>query len=326
MKKKIIIFNILLLIILPINILAYSNKIILGGETIGIKVKSNGIYIVGFYEVNNKYIAKEAGFKIGDVIKKVDDTEVNNIDDLSRIIKENKEYKFNIIRNNKEIELSLKLEEENNIYKTGLFVKDTILGSGTMSYIDPETKIFGSLGHEILETTSSKKFEINEGNIYKAEVKTITKNTNNKPGEKNASINNNEVIGEIYSNEINGIYGIYTAEINKDNLYEIAKPYEIKQGEAYIETVIEKTKVEKFKINIETIDEGDLTKNIKFTITDNKLIEKTGGVIQGMSGSPIIQNNKIIGAVNYVILNEKNKGYGIFITTMLEEGDKILDN
>lgn len=326
MKKKIIIFNILLLIILPINILAYSNKIILGGETIGIKVKSNGIYIVGFYEVNNKYIAKEAGFKIGDIIKKVNDTEVNNIDDLSGIIKENKEYKFNIIRNNKEIELSLKLEEENNIYKTGLFVKDTILGSGTMSYIDPETKIFGSLGHEILETTTSKKFEINEGNIYKAEVKTITKNTNNKPGEKNASINNNEVIGEIYSNEINGIYGIYTAEINKDNLYEIAKPYEIKQGEAYIETVIEKTKIEKFKINIETIDEGDLTKNIKFTITDNKLIEKTGGVIQGMSGSPIIQNNKIIGAVNYVILNEKNKGYGIFITTMLEEGDKILDN
>ena len=326
MKKKIIIFNILLLIILPINILAYSNKIILGGETIGIKVKSNGIYIVGFYEVNNKYIAKEAGFKIGDIIRKVNDTEVNNIDDLSKIIKENKEYKFNIIRNNKEIELSLKLEEENNIYKTGLFVKDTILGSGTMSYIDPETKIFGSLGHEILETTTSKKFEINEGNIYKAEVKTITKNTNNKPGEKNASINNNEVIGEIYSNEINGIYGIYTAEINKDNLYEIAKPYEIKQGEAYIETVIEKTKVEKFKINIETIDEGDLTKNIKFTITDNKLIEKTGGVIQGMSGSPIIQNNKIIGAVNYVILNEKNKGYGIFITTMLEEGDKILDN
>ena len=326
MKKKIIIFNILLLIILPINILAYSNKIILGGETIGIKVKSNGIYIVGFYEVNNKYIAKEAGFKIGDIIRKVNDIEVNNIDDLSKIIKENKEYKFNIIRNNKEIELSLKLEEENNIYKTGLFVKDTILGSGTMSYIDPETKIFGSLGHEILETTTSKKFEINEGNIYKAEVKTITKNTNNKPGEKNASINNNEVIGEIYSNEINGIYGIYTAEINKDNLYEIAKPYEIKQGEAYIETVIEKTKVEKFKINIETIDEGDLTKNIKFTITDNKLIEKTGGVIQGMSGSPIIQNNKIIGAVNYVILNEKNKGYGIFITTMLEEGDKILDN
>lgn len=326
MKKIIIIINILLLIILPINILAYSNKIILGGETIGIKVKSNGIYIVGFYEVNNKYIAKEAGFKLGDIIKKVNDTEVNNIDDLSGIIKENKEYEFNIIRNNKEIELSLKLEEENNIYKTGLFVKDTILGSGTMSYIDPETKIFGSLGHEILETTTSKKFEINKGNIYKAEVKTITKNTNNKPGEKNASINNNEVIGEIYSNEINGIYGIYTAEINKDNLYEIAKPYEIKQGEAYIETVIEKTKVEKFKINIETIDEGDLTKNIKFTITDNKLIEKTGGVIQGMSGSPIIQNNKIIGAVNYVILNEKNKGYGIFITTMLEEGDKILDN
>lgn len=147
MKKKIIILNIILLIILPINILAYSNKIIIGGETIGIKVKSNGIYVVGFYEVNNKLIAKNQGFKVGDIIKSIDNIEVNNIDDLSNIIKEDKQYKFKILRNNKEEELSLKLEEENNTYKTGLYVKDTIYGSGTMSYIDPNTKVFGSLGH-----------------------------------------------------------------------------------------------------------------------------------------------------------------------------------
>ena len=116
MKKKIIILNIILLIILPINILAYSNKIIIGGETIGIKVKSNGIYVVGFYEVNNKLIAKNQGFKVGDIIKSIDNIEVNNIDDLSNIIKEDKQYKFKIIRNNKEEELSLKLEEENNTY------------------------------------------------------------------------------------------------------------------------------------------------------------------------------------------------------------------
>ena len=117
MKKKIIILNIILLIILPINILAYSNKIIIGGETIGIKVKSNGIYVVGFYEVNNKLIAKNQGFKVGDIIKSIDNIDVNNIDDLSNIIKEDKQYKFKIIRNNKEEELSLKLEEENNTYK-----------------------------------------------------------------------------------------------------------------------------------------------------------------------------------------------------------------
>lgn len=325
MKNKIIVFHLILLLILPINIFAYSDKIILGGETIGIKVNSNGVYVVGFYEVNNKMIAEESGFKIGDIIKSINNQDINNINDLNNIIIDNKEYNFSVIRNNKNIDLKLQLEEENNIYKTGLYVKDTIYGSGTMSYIDPETKVFGSLGHEIIETSSYKKFELNEGEIYKAEVNSIKKSTNNTTGEKNTTINSNEIVGEIYSNEINGIYGIYTAEINNKNLYEIAKPNEIVKGKAYIETVINKDKVERFEIRIDTIDEGNLTKNIKFTITDNKLLEKTGGIIQGMSGSPIIQNNKIIGAVNYVIVNEKEQGYGIFITTMLEEGDKILN-
>ena len=325
MKNKIIVFYLILLLILPINIFAYSDKIILGGETIGIKVNSNGVYVVGFYEVNNKMIAEESGFKIGDIIKSINNQDINNINDLNNIIIDNKEYNFRVIRNNKNIDLKLQLEEENNIYKTGLYVKDTIYGSGTMSYIDPETKVFGSLGHEIIETSSYKKFELNEGEIYKAEVNSIKKSTSNTTGEKNTTINSNEIVGEIYSNEINGIYGIYTAEINNKNLYEIAKPNEIVKGKAYIETVINKDKVEHFEIRIDTIDEGNLTKNIKFTITDNKLLEKTGGIIQGMSGSPIIQNNKIIGAVNYVIVNEKEQGYGIFITTMLEEGDKILN-
>lgn len=325
MKNKIIVFHLILLLILPINIFAYSDKIILGGETIGIKVNSNGVYVVGFYEVNNKMIAEESGFKVGDIIKSINNQDINNINDLNNIIIDNKEYNFSVIRNNKNIDLKLQLEEENNIYKTGLYVKDTIYGSGTMSYIDPETKVFGSLGHEIIETSSYKKFELNEGEIYKAEVNSIKKSTNNTTGEKNTTINSNEIVGEIYSNEINGIYGIYTAEINNKNLYEIAKPNEIVKGKAYIETVINKDKVERFEIRIDTIDEGNLTKNIKFTITDNKLLEKTGGIIQGMSGSPIIQNNKIIGAVNYVIVNEKEQGYGIFITTMLEEGDKILN-
>lgn len=325
MKNKIIVFHLILLLILPINIFAYSNKIILGGETIGIEVNSNGVYVVGFYEVNNKMIAEESGFKLGDIIKSINNQEINSINDLNNIIIDNKEYSFNILRNNKPMTLKLQLEEENNMYKTGLYVKDTIYGSGTMSYIDPETKIFGSLGHEILETSSYKKFELNEGKIYKAEVNNIKKNTTNTTGEKNTTIKNDEIVGEIYSNEINGIYGIYTAELNENNLYEIAKPHEITKGKAYIETVINKDKIERFEIKIDTIDEGNPTKNIKFTITDQTLLEKTGGIIQGMSGSPIIQNNKIIGAVNYVIVNEKDKGYGIFITTMLEEGDKILN-
>ena len=122
MKNKIIVFYLILLLILPINIFAYSDKIILGGETIGIKVNSNGVYVVGFYEVNNKMIAEESGVKIGDIINSINNQDINNINDLNNIIIDNKEYNFRVIRNNKNIDLKLQLEEENNIYKTGLYV------------------------------------------------------------------------------------------------------------------------------------------------------------------------------------------------------------
>ena len=159
MKKKILLI-INLLLILPLNIYAYSNKVIVGGETIGIEVKSKGIYIVGFYEINGKEIAKEAGFQKGDIIRKINDIEIQNINNLNNILSKKEKYIFEIERDNKSIEIEYNPIEENGIIKTGLYVKDTINGIGTLSYIDPETKIFGSLGHEILESITKEKFEI----------------------------------------------------------------------------------------------------------------------------------------------------------------------
>lgn len=323
MKKLIVIM--LLVLIMPINIYAYSNRILVSGETIGIEVHSNGIYVVGYYKVNNKLIAEEAGFKIGDIIKAIDNNPVDNISSLNNQITDAKEYKFAVLRNNREIELNLKLEKEENLIKTGLYVKDQINGIGTLSYIDPTTRIFGSLGHEILESTSFSKFNVKEGNIYKAEVNSIKKSVNGQTGEKQATYNKNEVEGNINKNEQTGIYGKYLTDLPDGEEFEVAKRDEIKKGAAEIKTVIDKNKVETFNINIISIDEGSPVKNILFEITDERLLKATGGVIQGMSGSPIIQNKKIIGVVNYVIVNEANKGYGIFITTMLEEGDKLLN-
>lgn len=322
MKKKILLI-INLLLILPLNIYAYSNKVIVGGETIGIEVKSKGIYIVGFYEINGKEIAKEAGFQKGDIIRKINNIEIQNINNLNNILSKKEKYIFEIERDNKSIEIEYNPIEENGIIKTGLYVKDTINGIGTLSYIDPETKIFGSLGHEILESITKEKFEISDGYIYKAEVSSITKSEKNLTGEKNASIDKTELQGKIKTNETSGIYGIYETDKENQELMEIATKEEIKKGEAKIRTVINKDKIEEYKIEIISINETDKSKNILFEITDKSLIDKTGGIVQGMSGSPIIQNNKIIGVVNYVIIDEETKGYGIFITTMLEEGDKI---
>ena len=322
MKKRLLI--ILLLLLLPINIYAYSNKIVVGGETIGIEVHSKGVYVVGFYEVNGKSIASNSGFMIGDIILKIDDKNINNIEDLNNTLSSSHKYKFNIKRNNKYIDLYLDVVEDNNILKTGLYVKDQIYGIGTLSYIDPNTLVFGSLGHEILESNSFSKFEINNGSIYKAEVSSIDKSVNGDTGEKNASIDRNNTTGEIYSNEVEGIFGKYTDSFNNTELISVGNPHDIKLDKAVIRTVINKDKKEDFDIKILNIDEGNTTKNILFEIIDKKLLNKTGGIVQGMSGSPIIQDNKIIGVVNYVIVDDTSHGYGIFITKMLEEGDKIL--
>ena len=320
MKNKLFQF-LLILFLIPLNIYAIPKKVIVGGETIGIEVYSDGIYVVGFYEVNNKMIGKDAGFKVGDIIKEINNVKINNISDINNLIKESNTYDFKIIRNYKEKDISFKLEEKNNIIKTGLYVKNKIDGIGTLSYINPETKTFASLGHEILESNSMSKFIINSGNIYKAEVTNIKKSEERIPGEKQANINFAETIGTIDKNEINGIYGKYNGKINENNTIDVGKKEEIKKGEAIIRTVVNNETKEDFSINILTVDENDPVKNILFEITDSKLLDKTNGIIQGMSGSPIIQDEKIVGAVTHVVVDHPEKGYGIFITNMLKEAE-----
>ena len=323
-KKRLILLLILLITILPAPVLAYSNFLIASGKTIGIEVNANGILIVGFYEVEGKEIGKNAGFEIGDIITKINNKKVFSISNMLESLKENNtNVTFTVKRNNteKEIKMSLK-PDENNILKTGLYVKDQINGIGTLTYIDPKTKRFGALGHEILETTTAQKFEIKDGKIFNATVSNIEKSRNGTAGEKNATYDKTTTAGEIDNNDITGIYGTYQEEIANMETMEVGTKEEIKEGPATIKTVIEENKTEEFNINIIGIDTTSKTKNILFEITDKDLLNKTGGVVQGMSGSPIIQNDKIIGAVNYVIVNDTKKGYGIFITTMLEEGDK----
>lgn len=325
-KNKLLLTILLLIItIVPVNTLAYSNYVIASGKTIGIEVNSSGVLIVGFYEVDNTYLAKDAGFEIGDKITKINETKVNSISEMVTALKqiENYETTFTIIRNNKEKTIKIRLkEDENKILKTGLYVKDQINGIGTLTYIDPKTKRFGALGHEIIETTTAQKFEIKDGKIFQASVSNIKKSRDGLAGEKNATYDKTTSEGAIDNNDITGIYGNYQEEISNMDTLEVGTKEDVKNGKAIIKTVIENNHVEEFNINIIAIDPNSKTKNILFEITDERLLNKTGGVVQGMSGSPIIQNNKIIGAVNYVIVNDTKKGYGIFITTMLEEGEK----
>lgn len=320
-KNKLQVLVLSFLLLLPVNTLAYSNYVITGGETIGIEVNSLGIMVVGFYDVNNKSIAKDAGFMIGDRILEVNGNEVSNINEMINNVGE--ETDFTVVRDSKTKHIKLKSDRDaSGILKTGLYVKDRISGIGTLTYIDPESKVFGALGHEILETTTITKFEIKDGKIYDATVNEIVKSRNGRAGEKNARYDRNNLEGTINKNETSGIYGIYQEDFTDREKMKVGKVSEIKLGEALIRTVVHDNEIEDFEINILNINKDSETKNILFEVVSPTLLELTGGIVQGMSGSPIIQDNKIIGAVNYVIVNDTAKGYGIFITTMLEEGDK----
>ena len=321
MKKRLLI--ILITLLFPLNVLAYSNYVIPGGNNIGIEVYNEGIIVIGFYKINNRYNTSE--LKIGDVITKINDTKVYTVDEMVNAIEESvKDNKVNItvLRNKKEKIIEFNLINQEGVYKTGLYVKDSISGIGTLTYIDPETKIYGALGHEIIESNSMTSVEIKSGTIFESLVTSIDRSSVGSAGTKNAKFYSNNVYGIVSKNTISGIYGNYTDDLPNKETLEVGKPEELKEGEAVIYTVLKGEKVEEFSINITNINKSGKIKNITFEITDKRLIEKTGGVVQGMSGSPIIQNNKIFGAVTHVIVNNPTTGYGIFITTMLEEGEK----
>lgn len=315
-----------ILLIMPNSVFAYSEKIIPGGENVGIQIKTKGIIVVGLYKVNDSYPGKEANLKVGDIITKINNNTVNNISEMVSEI-ENSSDKSNIkityMRDNKTFNATLKLVKQNDgVYRTGLYVKDSINGIGTLTFIDPNTKNFGALGHEIIENNSGKKLEIKDGKIYKSEITSIDKSSNGNPGEKNAKYYPEEVYGDIKENTSSGIFGKYTDKLPNKEAIKVGKKEDIKLGKAKIRTVLDDENVEEFEISITKID-YDVTnsKNILFEIIDPKLLDKTGGVVQGMSGSPIIQDDMIIGAVTHVIIDDTKMGYGIFITTMLEEAE-----
>ena len=321
MKKRLLI--ILISLLFQLNVLAYSNYVIPGGNNIGIEVYNEGIIVIGFYKINNRYNTSE--LKIGDVITKINNTKVYTVDEMIKAIEENvKDNKVSItvLRNKKEKIIEFNLINQEGVYKTGLYVKDSISGIGTLTYIDPETKIYGALGHEIIESNSMTSVEIKSGTIFESLVTSIDRSSVGSAGTKNAKFYSNNIYGNILKNSISGIYGTYTDELPNKETLEVGKPDDLREGEAVIYTVLKGEKVEQFTINITNINKSGKIKNITFEITDKRLIEKTGGVVQGMSGSPIIQNNKIFGAVTHVIVNNPTTGYGIFITTMLEEGEK----
>ncbi len=316
-KRKLLILF-LTLIILPLNAFAYSNYLVPGGENLGINIHSNGILVVGFYNTENV----KTDLQIGDLIISINDRDISSINDMLKLINTNDD-RINLVigykRNGQEKTTNMNLvKDSSGIFKTGLYVKDSVTGIGTLTFIDPTTNKYGALGHAITDSKTNIKFEIKDGKIFKADVLSIDRSEDGEPGEKNAKFYFDTTYGTIDQNEETGIYGTYSDDYNSKMLVEVGQLDEIKEGSAIIRTTLDNNKVEDFNIEILSVDKESDTKNILFKITDTTLLEKTGGIVKGMSGSPIIQNNKIIGAVTHTVVSDNTRGYGISIIKMLE--------
>jgi stage IV sporulation protein B len=310
-------------------------KVIPGGQSIGVKLNSVGVLVVGHHQVSTEEGKKSpgelAGIKVGDIITKINDKTIEKMADVGPFVKDSgqngKPLKVVVSRENGEFTTSLQpLKDENeDTYKLGLYIRDSAAGIGTMTFYDPKSMKYGALGHVISDMDTKKPIVVADGQIVRSTVTSIEKGSNGDPGEKLARFSSDgEVIGDIKRNSPFGIFGALNKDIANgisDTPLPIALSHQVKEGPAQILTVVDDDKVEFFDIEIvSTIPQKfPATKGMVLKVTDKKLLEKTGGIVQGMSGSPIIQDGKLIGAVTHVFVNDPTSGYGVHIEWMLNE-------
>lgn len=293
----------------------YVGEVQLGGDTIGIKIKTN-IEIVGKYDivVNDEKIKpwENSDIEEGDYIYSIDNVVVKSNNELNEVLRTTRKSLVNIslIRKDKTINTTINVvKNANNINTIGLYIKDHIMGIGTLTFINNETKKYGALGHSVSNALS-------KGDLYESSIKGYKKAVKGIPGEKYATLSPDK-IGTIDLNNEIGIFGYFNKQINNENIYVLKREF-ITLGEAEIVTVISGNVIKKYKIDIIELDKQKNVdiKGIKFKVVDEELLNSTGGIIQGMSGSPIIQNGYLIGAVSHVAVNDPSIGFGVFAEWM----------
>ncbi len=307
----------------PVNI--YKDiKLCPGGNAFGVKLKTGGVIIVGINDIEgyNKNPARDSGLRIGDIIISINGKRILTADDVTKAINESdgNEISISYKRNGEEQSLTLQplLDKTDGKYKTGIWVRDSTAGIGTVTFIDPQTGSFGGLGHGICDIDTGILLPIEHGDLYNVVISGINKGAVGTPGELRGFFLDDKK-GTVNSNTECGVFGqVFEMPDELSEPIPIALRDEIKTGPAELICTTEENVKTSYDIEIQKIfDQSTNTKNFIVKVTDDRLIEKTGGIVQGMSGSPIIQNGKLIGAVTHVLVNDPKRGYGIFIENML---------
>lgn len=311
-------------------------QVLASGQSIGVILHSNGVMVVGSSSItdrNGKIVnpARDGGIDVGDIITEINGVKVNSDVEVATLINEcgrnGRPAVLRVKRNDGWMEVTVAPAycAQTERYRIGLFVRDSAVGVGTLTFYEPRTLIYGALGHSITDSDTNKAIECQDGRIVPASVTGINSGKIGRPGEKIGNLlDESSIIGNIAKNTEFGIYGTIN-EANNAKIYaevmNIASMNQIEPGPAEIMTVIDGQTVEKFAIDIEKINMQDYPKGkgLVIKVTDRRLLDKTGGIVQGMSGSPIVQNGKLIGAITHVFIHDPTKGYGCFVDWMLME-------
>ncbi len=303
-----------------------NDAVISVGDAFGIRLKTEGIVVVSIGEDGAETPASKAGLLPGDSILEIDGKKPANAKDLARIIENSggKKMKLKVLRDGSTMELTLVAERgEDGKYKSGMWVRDSGAGIGTMTFYRPSDGIYAGLGHPISDFESGKILPISGGEIASAKITGIVKGEPGTPGELVGTILN-DTIGSLELNSEYGVYGqLYERPDGK--AVKVAMRQEIETGKATIISTLDESGPQQFEIEISKVDMSDESggRNLIIEVTDPKLLALTGGIVQGMSGSPILQNGKLIGAVTHVFVNNPTRGYGLFADTMLAQAEAL---
>jgi len=313
-------------------------KVVPVGKVIGLKMYTNGVLIVGMSEIEDKNNVmlkpyENAGIEEGDTILKINENYIEDINDLKNIVNlsNGKNLEMTLVRNGTLINTSITpVETENNEYMLGLWVKDAATGVGTMSFYEPETKSFAVLGHGIIDSDTEKLIDIDSGELVTAKIISLKKGIPEKPGEIKGTIVSQPTVGNIKINTQFGVFGrldnLTALNIDLSQAIDVANRNEIKEGDATLLCASNVNNlVKEYKIEIEKIyiDNDYNNKSMLIRVNDENLLEETGGIIRGLSGAPIIQNGKFIGAVTNVLVSNPEIGYAVFADLMIKELNRI---
>lgn len=309
---------------------AQQRILIPGGKSLGIAVATEGMVLVGTSDLGSLASpARAAGLKPGDIITEVDGQQVRSAEELLALLEAGEPAALTVVRNDREKQFSLTpaADPRDGRARIGAWVRSSTAGVGTLTFIDPGTGRFGALGHAISDVDTGILMPIADGAIYESEIVRITKGEKGLPGELVGDFLTDErKIGTVEKNNITGIYGSYSAADLSGLPYPEGLPVgtreEVHPGQAEILTTLDDG-VHSYAVEIERIepDSGSPERSFLIRVTDEELLERTGGIVQGMSGSPIIQDGKLVGAVTHVLVNDPTKGYGIFIENMLDAAE-----